>query len=132
MRISYRHTSDAGAVYTLEQRGDLLHVHSKIPQLELRWSNDHWKPEKNWFERDEVFPIEVGLDEFLARQLPHLNGTNIQAFIRGTEPKHNGHSSFAGKWFNFQSNGNMPSVERAHKSLLKTTANFYGVNSLFG
>jgi len=26
----------------------------------------------------------------------------------------------------------MPAVEKAHKSLLKTTADFYGVNSLFG
>lgn len=132
MRISYRHEAESGAVYTLEQRGELLHVHSKIPQLELRWSQDRWKPEKNWFERNEVFPIEVGLDEFLARQLPHLNGCSMQAFIRGMNAKHKGHSSFAGKWFNFQSNGNMPSVERAHKSLLKTTAKYYGVQSLFG
>ena len=82
MQISYRHEAESGAVYTLEQRGELLHVHSKIPQLELRWSEDRWKPEKNWFERNEVFPVEVGLDEFLARQLPHLNGCSIQAFIR--------------------------------------------------
>ncbi len=132
MRISYRHEAESGAVYTLDQKGELLHVHSKIPQLELRWSEDRWKPEKNWFERSEVFPIEVGLDEFLARQLPHLNGCSMQSFIRGMNAKHQGHSSFAGKWFNFQSNGNMPAVEKAHKSLLKTTAKFYGVNSLFG
>ena len=132
MQISYRHEAESGAVYTLEQRGELLHVHSKIPQLELRWSEDRWKPEKNWFERNEVFPVEVGLDEFLARQLPHLNGCSIQAFIRGMSAKHKGHSSFTGKWFNFQSNGNMPSVEKAHQSLLKTTASYYGFQSLFG
>lgn len=132
MRISYRHESDTGAVYTLEQRGELLHVHSKIPQLELRWKDDCWKPERNWFERNYVFPLEVGLDEFLARRLPHLNGCSIQAFIRGAESDHRGHSMFVGKWFNFQSTGNMPSVQRAHKSLLKTTANYYGVKSLFG
>jgi hypothetical protein len=132
MRISYRHESDSGAVYTLEQKGDLLHVHSKVPQLELRWNNDRWQPEKNWYEREYAFPIEVGLDEFLARQLPHLNGCSMQAFIRGKEVKHKGHSTFEGKWFTFQSNGNMPPVERAHQSLLKTTAKFYGVQSLFG
>lgn len=131
MRISYRHIADSGAVYTLEQRGNLLHVHSKVPQLELRWSGDRWAPEKNWYERDEVFPLEVGLDEFLARNLPHLNGCSIQAFMRGKATLHSGHSSFHGRWFHFQSNGNMPSLERAHQSLLKTTAKFYGVHSLF-
>lgn len=132
MRISYRHESDSGAVYTLEQRGELLHVHSRIPQLELRWKNDRWTPERNSFERSFVFPIEVGLDEFLARQLPHLNGCSIQAFIQGAQAEHKGYSTFSGKWFTFQSTGNMPSVHRAHKSLLKTTASYYGVTSLFG
>ena len=132
MRISYRHESESGAVYTLEQRDDLLHVHSRIPQLELRWNNDRWTPERNWYEREFVFPLQVGLDEFLARRLPHLNGCTIRAFMKGTLPRHKGHSSFTGKWFNFESNGNMPSDERAHSSLLKTTAQYYGVDSLFG
>ena len=132
MRISYRHETDSGAVYTLEQHGDLLHVHSRIPQLELRWNENRWKPERNWHERSFVFPLEVGLDEFLARRLPHLNGCSIQAFMQGNLPQQKGHSSFAGKWFNFESTGNMPSVERAHRSLLKTAADYYRVDSLFG
>ncbi len=132
MRISYRHETSTGAVYTLEQKGNLLHVQSRIPQLELRWNDDRWKPERNWYDRTYVFPIEVGLDEFLARNLPHLNGCSIQAFMRGKDQQHRGHSKFTGKWFNFQSTGNMPSLDRAHRSLLKTTANYYGVESLFG
>jgi hypothetical protein len=132
MRISYRHETKSGAVYTLDQRGNLLHVHSKIPQLELRWNDDRWKPERHWHERTYVFPIEVGLDEFLARSLPHLNGCSIQSFMRGKEQQHKGHSKFCGKWFNFESTGNMPPVDRAHRSLLKTTANYFGVESLFG
>jgi len=131
MRISYRHETDNGAVYTLEQRGELLHVHSKVPQLELRWKESRWKPERAWYERETVFPIEVGLDEYLARYLPHLNGCNIRAILRGKETPHEGHSCFEGKWFNFESQGNMPSVDRAHRSILKTTARFYGVDSLF-
>lgn len=132
MRISYRHETSTGAVYTLEQREDLLHVHSRVPQLELRWSGNSWKPERNWFERDYVFPIEVGLDEFLARHLPHLNGCRMNSIMQGRSPQLQGHSSFAGKWFSFESKGNMPPLERVHRSLLNTTAKYYGVDSLFG
>ena len=72
MRISYRHETETGAVYTLWQENDLLHVRSRVPQLELRWRDDCWVPERNWFEREYTYPLDVGLDEYLARFLPHL------------------------------------------------------------
>lgn len=128
MRISYRHESETGAVYTLEQDGNLLHVKSRIPQLELRWRDDRWVPERNWFEREYTYPIDVGLDEYLARFLPHLNGQ----FLVTREINPEDQSSFLGKWFRFRSSGNEPVTERAHKLILRTTADFYGVHSLFG
>lgn len=132
MRISYRHETSTGAVYTLEQKGEWLHVHSKVPQLELRWRGSSWKPERNWHEREFTFPIEVGLDEYLARHLPHLNGRNVRTFLKAARTQAEDHSSFHGKWFHFQSNGHVPSLDRAHRSILKTTADYYGVDSLFG
>jgi hypothetical protein len=56
----------------------------------------------------------------------------MKSIMQGRESQHQGHSCFTGKWFTFESEGNMPSMERAHKSLLNTTAKYYGVDSLFG
>jgi len=130
MRISYRHETETGAVYTLWQENDLLHVRSRVPQLELRWRDDSWVPERNWFEREYTYPLDVGLDEYLARFLPHLNGRNL--IHQDTEPNVEDMSSFLGKWFSFQSSGRTIDHDRAHRSILRTTANYYGVDSLFG
>lgn len=128
MRISYRQETETGAVYTLWQENDLLHVRSRVPQLELRWREDRWVPERNWFEREYTYPIDVGLDEYLARFLPHLNG---QFFNHGT-PNVEDMSSFLGQWFRFRSEGRHDGLDRAHRLILRTTANYFGVNSLFG
>lgn len=128
MRISYRHETETGAVYTLSQEGDLLHVRSRVPQLELRWRGERWVPERNWLEREFTYTIDVGLDEYLARFLPHLNGRLL--FAGGSSQDEQ--SSFKGKWFNFESSGKGPEPDHAHKRILRTAADFYGVHSLFG
>lgn len=130
MRISYRHETETGAVYTLWQENDLLHVRSRVPQLELRWRDDCWVPERNWFEREYTYPLDVGLDEYLARFLPHLNGRHL--IHQDTKPNVEDMSSFLGKWFRFQSSGRTHDHDRAHRLILRTTANYYGVDSLFG
>ena len=128
MRIQYRHETDTGAVYSLTQEDDLLHVKSRVPQLELRWRDDRWVPERNWLEREYTYPIDVGLDEYFARFLPFLNGRTL-----GLAPKMNAEGSFFfGKWFNFQSSGKESGSDRAHQQILRTAADFFGVPSLFG
>ncbi len=128
MRIQYRHETDTGAVYTLTQENDLLHVRSRVPQLELRWRNERWVPERNWLEREYTYPIDVGLDEYFARFLPFLNGKSLgSAPDFGIEG-----SAFIGKWFNFQSSGKPTGSNLAHQHILRTAADFYGVPSLFG
>ena len=128
MRIRYRHETETGAIYTLWQDNDLLHVRSRIPQLELRWRDDRWVPERNWFETEYTYPLEIGLDEYLARFLPHLNGR----FLCEGQPNVEDQNSFLGKWFNFRSSGQPDGADLAHKLILQTTANYFGVNSLFG
>ena len=128
MRIQYRHETNTGAVYTLTQEQNLLHVKSRVPQLELRWRDSRWVPERNWLEREYTYPIDVGLDEYFARFLPALNG---QSF--GSAPELNSEGSlFNGKWFNFQCSGKQSGADRAHRQILRTAADFYGVPSLFG
>lgn len=128
MRIQYRHETETGAVYTLTQENDLLHVRSRVPQLELRWRNERWVPERNWLEREHTYPIDVGLDEYFARFLPFLNGKSL-----GSAPDFGFEGSvFIGKWFNFQSSGKPTGSTRAHQHILRTAADFYGVPSLFG
>lgn len=135
VRIRYQRQTETGAVYTLIQEGHLFHVRSRVPQLELRWRDERWTPERNWLEREFTYPLDVGLDEYLARFLPHLNGKVIELPVVGgvvALATDTDHAHFHGKWFNFDSQGSSPEAIQALKSILHTAADFYGVPSLFG
>lgn len=135
VRIRYRRETETGAVYTLIQEDHLLQVRSRVPQLELRWRDERWVPERNWLEREFTYPVDVGLDEYLARFLPHLNGRVLaMAMPEGTVAlaTEGDHAHFHGKWFNFDSVGDSPESIQALRSILHTAAEFYGVPSLFG
>lgn len=135
VRIRYQRQTETGATYTLTQEEHLLHVRSRVPQLELRWRGERWTPERNWLEREYTYPVDVGLDEYLARFLPHLNGRVLSIPVAAgtlsmaTEVDH---AHFHGQWFNFDSEGDSPESIQALKSILHTAADFYGVASLFG
>lgn len=135
MRIRYRRKTETGAVYTLVQEGHLLHVRSRVPQLELRWRGERWVPERNWLEREFTYPVDVGLDEYLARFLPHLNG-RVMVLPDGRADvavaTEEDHAQFRGKWFTFESEGDSEEAVQALKSILHAAAEFYGVPSLFG